>query len=159
MTMDALASAERVRIDVVASSKKRALQIAAGLLAGAFDGLSENTIFNALVAREKLGSTSLGHGVALPHAAIRGIQTGAVAALKLKEPLVFDSDSTPVSLIVALVIPATEQGTGNDILQHCCDLLSQGDYRRHLLEADTSTQLYDALRDEFRSDDLRRANG
>jgi PTS system nitrogen regulatory IIA component len=159
MALDALVSAERVRVDVVARSKKHALEMVAELLAGAYPGLSGNAIFDALVAREKLGCTSLGHGIALPHAALASVETGAVATLKLREPLNFDDDDGSVNLIVAMVIPATGQGVSNDILQQACDLLSEGDYRHQLMQAQTAAQLYAALRGELPASQVRQASG
>lgn len=146
MAFEALIGADRVRVDVIARSKKHALEMAADLLCAAYEDLSVKVVFNALVAREKLGCTSLGHGVALPHASIDLVETGTAAALRLKQPLSFGDDGAPVSLIIALIIPGSGQGANNDLLQLACDRLSEGDFRRQLMQAETADQLHAALR-------------
>jgi PTS system nitrogen regulatory IIA component len=159
MALDALVSVDRMRVDVVARSKKHALEMAADLLASAYRDLSGNDIFDALAAREKLGCTSLDHGVALPHAAFKSVDSGAIAVLKLREPVAFGGDDRPVGLIFAMVLPALRQGADNDILQQACDLLTQGEYRRALTEAGTPIQLYNVVRGESLSANIRQASG
>lgn len=94
-----------------ASSKKRAFE-QAGLLFENHLGIARATVFDSLFAREKLGSTGLGQGVAIPHGRIKGLKDAAGAFLRLAAPVPFDSpDGKPVGLMFVLLVPeqATEQ--------------------------------------------------
>ncbi|MFK8016477.1 MAG: PTS sugar transporter subunit IIA [Gammaproteobacteria bacterium] len=160
MKLTALFSAERVRVNVAVRSKKHAIELAAENLASAFASVSVNNLFDAMIARERLGCTTLGHGVALPHAALPGLQTSAASVIKFAEPIIFDEDdSTPVSLMVAMVVPVQTQSADNDELQQACDLLSNRERRLQLLGAASETQLLAALRGEAPAPRLKQARG
>ena len=160
MKLHALVGADRVRVDVVARSKKHALELASELLASAYANISSNTLFDALIARERLGCTTLGQGLALPHAALATVDTSTAAIIKLLEPIAFDDDDdTPVSLIVAMVIPTKTQSAENDELAQVCQLLSNGEHRRQLLAAQTQAQLFTALRSPPPAAHLKEALG
>ncbi len=95
-----------------ASSKKRILEQAARLLAANAEEPSAEQIFERLLERERLGSTGLAGGVALPHARMPGMHESRGAFLRLLEPVEFDAlDGKPVDLIFALLVPeeATEE--------------------------------------------------
>lgn len=95
-----------------ASSKKRVLERAARLLAGGGSEPDTEQIFERLLERERLGSTGLAGGVALPHARMPGIEQSRGAFLRLAEPVDFDAlDGQPVDLVFALLVPeeATEE--------------------------------------------------
>lgn len=106
-----LLALEQVVLGLEASSKKRVFE-QAGILFEARLGLARATIFDSLFAREKLGSTGLGQGVAIPHGRIKGLKHAAGAFLRLATPVPFDSpDGRPVDLLFVLLVPeqATEQ--------------------------------------------------
>ena len=87
------------------SSKKRAFE-QAGLIFENNCGIARSTVSENLFARERLGSTGLGHGVAVPHGRIKGLKAPLAAFVRLSEPIPFESpDSQPVSLLVFLLIP------------------------------------------------------
>ena len=158
MAFDALLRADRVRVDVIARSKKHALEMAAEIISDALDTLNANDVFDALVAREKLGCTSLGHGIALPHAALDGVDTGIAVALKLREPLTFD-DGESVSLIIAMVIPLGDHNASSGFLQSACDALGNRPFRRQLMDADSAQELYAALAGDVPEGGVREATG
>jgi PTS system nitrogen regulatory IIA component len=109
-------SNNRVAVGVAVSSKKRALEEIAKYLALGAPTLSQADILTSLAAREKLGSTALGHGVAIPHGRIAGISTTIGAVMRLKHPVEYEShDGRPVDLIFGLIVP--QQAT-SDHLQH-----------------------------------------
>lgn len=90
-------------------SKKRAFELIGQLLEDQLQ-LGKGKIFDSLFAREKLGSTGLGHGVAIPHGRIKGLKETVGVFARLKQPIPFDApDSAPVSLIFVLLVP--EQAT------------------------------------------------
>lgn len=106
-----LLPADNILLDLEAGSKKRVFE-QAGLLFENNNGIARATVFDSLFAREKLGSTGLGQGVAIPHGRIKGLKEARGAFLRLATPVPFDSpDGKPVSLLFVLLVPeqATEQ--------------------------------------------------
>ena len=106
-----LLPADNILLDLEAGSKKRVFE-QAGLLFENNNGIARATVFDSLFAREKLGSTGLGQGVAIPHGRIKGLKTALGAFFRLAAPVPFDSpDGKPVSLLFVLLVPeqATEQ--------------------------------------------------
>ena len=98
-----------VVIDLQVSSKKRLFE-QAGLLFENHDKIARSTVFDSLFAREKLGSTGLGQGVAIPHGRIKGLKEAQGAFLRLAQPVPFEApDGNPVSLVFVLLVP--EQAT------------------------------------------------
>jgi PTS system nitrogen regulatory IIA component len=143
-----LLSPARVRTDAIVSGKKRLLERVSGLLADGAGGEDERTIYDTLCGRERLGSTGLGHGVAIPHARSARALNAAGAFLRLAEPIDFGApDGQPVDLVFALVVP-------EDFAQQHLLLLSQlagmfGDeaFRARLRAAPDAPALYALLSD------------
>lgn len=104
----ALLSPERTRVAVDARSRKRALELAAEMIADDDSAVSASVIFENLMTRERLGSTGLGEGIAIPHCRVEGAAPAA-ALLRLSAPVDFNSiDDAPVDLLFVLVVPASE---------------------------------------------------
>ena len=109
---------ENILLDFDASSKKRVFE-KVGLLFENNQGIARSTVFDSLFAREKLGSTGLGQGIAIPHGRIKGLKEASGAFLRLAAPVPFDApDGKPVSLLFVLLVP--EQAT-----EHHLQLLSE----------------------------------
>ena len=128
-------SVSQVLLDLEASSKKRVFE-QAGLLFEAHLGLARSVIFDSLFAREKLGSTGLGQGVAIPHGRIKGLKQAAGAFMRLATPVPFDSpDGRPVNLLFVLLVPeqATEQHL--QVLSELAQRFSDRVFRESLLTA------------------------
>jgi PTS system nitrogen regulatory IIA component len=118
MQSDLLAP-ERIRINLDEPTKKRTLEIIAELCA---PEKQQSSFFQALVDREKLGSTGLGQGVALPHARIKGLDKPIACFLQMKKPIQFDGiDQEPVDLIFGLLVP---EGGQEEHLQMLADIAS-----------------------------------
>ena len=97
---------DRVRLDVTASSKKTLLEKVAALLSKDPNSAAERDIFESLCQRERLGSTGLGFGVAIPHGRSAGQQDITGAIIRLKKPIDFDApDQEKVDVFFALAIP------------------------------------------------------
>ncbi len=129
---------ENVVLDLEASSKKRVFE-QAGLLFENNQGIARSAVFDSLFAREKLGSTGLGRGIAIPHGRIKGLGEPHGAFLRLATPVPFDSpDGKPVSLLFVLIVPeqATEQHL--QILSELAELFCESACRDALNAADSA---------------------
>lgn len=101
-----LLTVDRIACQQDIASKKRVLEALAGLLSTSAPNLTEVDIFDSLLSRERLGSTGLGTGVAIPHGRMAGIDTPIGAVLTLKNGVDYDAvDRQPVDLLFALVVP------------------------------------------------------
>lgn len=104
--LDQVLTVERVFVGAFGASKKRVLQTLAERLANAVPGVTELDLFDQLIARERLGSTGLGQGIALPHCRLANIDRPVAALVKLDEAVDFESpDRQPVDLMFTLVVP------------------------------------------------------
>lgn len=112
MNLSDIVSLDRVVTGTAATSKKRALEELSKLLARGTPELSAGDILNSLAAREKLGSTGLGHGVAIPHGRMNGVRTSVGAFMRLKHAVDYEAhDGQAVDLLFGLLVPqaATEE--------------------------------------------------
>jgi PTS system nitrogen regulatory IIA component len=126
---------ENVALDLDVSSKKRAFE-QAGLLFENNCGIARSTVSDNLFARERLGSTGLGHGVAVPHGRIKGLKAPMAAFVRLAEPIPFESpDGEPVNLLVFLLIPDHVTQQHLEILSEIAEMFSDEGFRHALGEA------------------------
>ncbi len=131
------------QVDV--TSKKRAFE-EAGLLFESLHGLSRALVTDSLFSRERLGSTGLGHGVAIPHGRIKGLKTPMAAAFQLLKPIGFDApDDQAVTLLIFLLVPEAATQNHLEILSEIAQLLSDSGMRERLTSATDSAQLHDLL--------------
>lgn len=131
-----LLSPSNVMVDVDATSKKRVFE-QVGLLFENNQHLSQGDVFDSLFAREKLGSTGLGQGVAIPHGRIKGLRDAVGAFLRLKNPVPFDApDGKPVNLVFVLLVPERATDLHLQILSELAQLFCDKDMREHLLTAE-----------------------
>lgn len=143
MRVQDLLNPERTFILPQANDKADLLQHLAGLAAVPGCHLSADDVFNALMARERLGSTGIGEGVAIPHCRLACCDTPQGILLKLSEPVEFDSiDGRPVDLVFALLTPAADADVHLKVLSHLAALFNQPDYRDALRAAATAADLY-----------------
>jgi PTS system nitrogen regulatory IIA component len=146
MLISDLLSPERIRCDVHSSSKKRLLELISQELSRNSDELSQREIFESLCARERLGSTGLGNGVAIPHGRVKGTQNVEASFIRLKKPLPFDAvDGQPVDLLFALAVPEDCSEDHLKLLAQVAELFSNPDLLRELREADTSGRMLKLL--------------
>ncbi len=122
----------QVLVSIDASSKKRAFE-EAGLLFENLHGLSRALVTDSLFARERLGSTGLGHGVAIPHGRIKGLKAPMAAVVQLEQPIGFDApDEQPVRLLIFLLVPEAATQKHLEILSEIAELLSDAPLRENL---------------------------
>ena len=138
---------EQVLVQVDASSKKRAFE-EAGLLFEAQHGLNRALITDSLFARERLGSTGLGHGVAIPHGRIKGLKQPMAAVFQLLNPIGFDApDDRPVNLLIFLLVPEAATQKHLEILSEIAELLSDSALRDRLQTAADAPALHQVIAD------------
>lgn len=112
---------ENVVIDLSVTSKKRVFE-QAGLIFENQNGIARSTVTDNLFARERLGSTGLGEGVAIPHGRIKGLKHPLAAFVRLAEPIPFEApDGQPVSLLIFLLVPeqAGDAGAPRNPFRNC----------------------------------------
>ncbi|MDQ3188707.1 MAG: PTS sugar transporter subunit IIA [Pseudomonadota bacterium] len=134
-----------VLLDLPASSKKRAFE-QAGLLFENNQAVAHSKVFDSLFARERLGSTGLGQGVAIPHGRIKGMKEAIAAFVRVAEPIQFDApDGQPVSLMFFLLVPEQASQQHLDILSELTQMLSDKPFREALMSATDATMVHTAL--------------
>ena len=136
-----LLPATNIDLNVDASSKKRVFEHAAMMFENQ-QNIERSKVFDSLLARERLGSTGLGQGVAIPHGRIKGLKEATAAIVSLANPVAFDApDAQPVSFLVFLLVPeqATQQHV--EILSELAELLSDKALRDTLKSASTAGEI------------------
>jgi len=128
-------------LDLSFTSKKKLFEHAAELFAQTY-GLKAPDIFTSLFDRERLGSTALGYGIAIPHGRIKGLKDASGAFYRLKTPLEFDApDNQPVSLCFILLVPKDANERHLQILGELAQLFSDDAMRTKMLNATTPSEL------------------
>ena len=131
-----------VLVDLDVSSKKRVFE-QVGLLFENSIHVARSIVFDSLFAREKLGSTGLGQGVAIPHGRIKGLKEAAGALVRLKEPIPFEApDGQNVSLIFVLLVPDRATDVHLQILSELAQMFSDRALRERLLAAGSAAELH-----------------
>jgi PTS system nitrogen regulatory IIA component len=132
----------QVLVHVEATSKKRAFE-EAGLLFESLHGLSRSLVTDSLFSRERLGSTGLGHGVAIPHGRIKGLKAPMAAVFLLAHPIGFDApDDQAVRLLIFLLVPEAATQKHLEILSEIAELLSDASLRERMNASTDATQLH-----------------
>jgi len=133
---------ENVVANLDASSKKRVFE-QAGLLFENHQSLARSLVYDALFAREKLGSTGLGLGVAIPHGRIKGLKHAVGAFLRLASPVQFDApDGKPVQLVFVLLVPEAANEHHLQLLSELAQMFSERDFREKLMAAGDGPALH-----------------
>jgi len=140
--LSAILPAPQVLVGVDATSKKRAFE-EAGLLFETLHGLNRALITDSLFARERLGSTGLGHGVAIPHGRIKGLKQPLAAVFQLGHPIGFDApDEQPVQLMIFLLVPEAATQKHLEILSEIAELLSDSALREKMKQSGDAGELH-----------------
>ena len=130
-----LLAADTVVAGLDASSKKRVFE-QVGLMFENSQGVARSVVYDALFAREKLGSTALGLGVAIPHGRIKGLKQATAAFLRLAAPVQFDApDGKPVDLIFVLLVPEAANEQHLQLLSELAQMFSARAFREKLAAA------------------------
>jgi PTS system nitrogen regulatory IIA component len=141
----AILPVEQVLVGVDATSKKRAFE-EAGLLFESLHGLSRALVTDSLFARERLGSTGLGHGVAIPHGRIKGLKSPMAAVFQLAQAIGFDApDEQAVKLLIFLLVPEAATQKHLEILSEIAEILSNASARDNMISSATASSLHNLI--------------
>jgi len=133
--ISSLLEPSQVALDVDAPDKKALFERAAAMLEAA-SGLSRTQVVDSLLARERLGSTGLGQGIAIPHGRVKGLRNAVGAFLRVRVPIPFDApDDRPVSMAFVLLVPERATDAHLQILSELAQMFSDRELRRQLAAA------------------------
>jgi len=146
MNISDLLAPERVACRSDLTSKKRTLEVLGEMIATAQTDLSAQAIFDSLIGRERLGSTGLGHGVALPHGRLSRSRHAVGAFIRLEQGVDFDAlDQQPVNLLFALLVPEHFTDEHLKILAYLAEMFSDRRFCETLRNIDDDQLLFQHL--------------
>ena len=146
MTISALLSPQKIFLDTEVTSKKKLLELIANIVADQTQ-LAQSTIYNNLLNRERLGSTGLGHGIAVPHARVPELEHTIGCLFRLTEPVNFDApDNQPVDLVFTIVIPEEATEEHLLILSALARMFSDADFRQSIRDAADKAEIEQLIR-------------
>ncbi len=146
MNLSAMLTKDCTKSAVLFNSKKRILEYIAELAHQSQPQLTETTVFEALMAREKLGSTGIGGGIAIPHGKMKDISSPVLIFVVSQDGISFDAiDNQPVDIFCAILIPENQCQTHLSTLSGIARILSQKDFTRKIRHASTDEELYQLL--------------
>ncbi|MDD4929624.1 MAG: PTS IIA-like nitrogen regulatory protein PtsN [Gallionella sp.] len=133
---------DNIVLDAESTSKKRVFE-RVGLLFENQLQIARSQVFDSLFAREKLGSTGLGQGVAIPHGRIPKLREATAAFVRTAHPIPFDApDGLPVTLIFVLLVPELATDLHLQILGELAQMFSSAEFRQRLQECDDTDAMY-----------------
>lgn len=139
-------SEEGIVFSTSVSSKKRALEILSETLTYQAQDLNKNKVLDALLAREKLGSTGLGNGIAIPHSRMPELDNIYVSILKLEEGIEYEaSDELPVTFLFSLIVPEDANDEHLQLLASLAELLDNEKLRESIQKCSNANELYQTL--------------
>ncbi|XKH61221.1 PTS IIA-like nitrogen regulatory protein PtsN [Halomonas sediminis] len=155
MSLEAILPPERVLYDVPGGSKKRILEFFSTFIAQNTPSLDSQEVFSRLIGRERLGSTGIGNGVAIPHARSPHCDAPIASFLKLAEPVDFDAiDGDPVDLLFVLLVPEQADDTHLALLGQVATIMNDADTRAQLRKSASQRELLDILMATIRNQDV-----
>jgi PTS system nitrogen regulatory IIA component len=147
MKLSDLIPFENIVTNAVGKSKKRILEDLSLFLSGRINGVDSEKLYQGLLARERLGSTGIGKGIAIPHCRMPGCEKITAAFFKLNSPVDFDStDNILVDLVFALVVPEEEHNAHLDALSSIAELLQDKKTCEILRNSSSKEVFYQAIK-------------
>lgn len=152
MTLATILPPERVLYDVPGGSKKRVLEFFSTFIAQNIPSLDSQEVFSRLIGRERLGSTGIGNGVAIPHARSPHCDAPIAGFLKLNEAVDFDAiDGDPVDLVFVLLVPEEADDTHLALLGQVASIMNDADTRQQLRKTESQRELLDLITAKIRN--------
>lgn len=146
MNLNQILPLERTLYNVDGGSKKRVLEFFSGFIAQNTPSLDSQEVFSRLISRERLGSTGVGNGVAIPHARNAHCRQPLGAFMRLKTPVDFDAiDGEPVDMLFVLLVPETAEDSHLSLLAQIAEIMNDADTRRSLRDADSQAGLHNVM--------------
>lgn len=146
MQLTDLLTSQCIACDVDLNSKKRVLERLSELIAANQKDLTPTEVFENLVARERLGSTALGHGVAIPHARLKNLDRPVCAFVRLRRGVDFDAvDGQPVDMLCALLVPEKSTEQHLEVLSLLAEMFGDEEFSRQLRTTSNADELQDML--------------
>lgn len=138
---------ERIDLDCSIPSKKRLMEHVATMLTRSTD-IDQQAVFRVLIERERLGSTGIGNGVALPHGRLEDIDEAMLALATLHDPLDYQApDQQQVQIVVGLLVPENANEFHLQLLAKLAELLNEARLRERLLRTSDRNEVLQVLRD------------
>ncbi|GEN27580.1 PTS IIA-like nitrogen-regulatory protein PtsN [Halovibrio variabilis] len=151
MTLETILPPERVLFDVPGGSKKRVLEFYSTFIAQNIPSLDSQEVFSRLIGRERLGSTGIGNGVAIPHARSPHCAAPIAGFLKLSEAIDFDAiDGEPVDLVFVLLVPEEADDTHLSLLGQVATIMNDAGTRQQLRKASSQRELLELITAKIR---------
>lgn len=155
MLMNEILSSSRTLAKVRVNSKKRLLELLAKEVTKEIPGANANTIFDAFLSRERLGSTAMGEGIAIPHCRVKQCNKILGFFVQLESSIDFDAmDGKPVDLIFALVVPVEANDEHLQVLSEIAKVFSQASIRTRLRNNNDTDQLLHIITDAHDSAEI-----
>ncbi|MGK0500358.1 MAG: PTS system nitrogen regulatory IIA component [Oceanicoccus sp.] len=143
MSLQSILSPGRTLCGAPGSSKKRVLENIAQFISADNPALNANQVFDSLIAREKLGSTGLGHGIAIPHCRMPNCSKITGSLIRLAQAVDFDAiDSQPVDLLFVLLVPDQAHDEHLQVLSKIAGMFNDEDFCQQLRQASDADSLY-----------------
>lgn len=145
MQLNEVLSLDCTKTAVQCTSKKRALEIISEI-AAQHSGLDSNRLFECMLSREKVGTTGIGNGIAIPHGRMLDSDQAIAVLLQCEQPVDFDAiDSRPVDILFALLVPDEQCKTHLTTLSLMAEKLNDKATLKRLRHAETDQELYDIM--------------
>lgn len=143
MHIESLITSKRTLCRATCTSKKRTLEVLAGLIADGSENIDATELFQQLIGRERLGSTGIGDGIAIPHCRFKTEGATIGALMTLENPIDFDSvDSKPVDIIFAMLVPEDAESEHLQTLANLAERLQDPQFVSALRNATSDETLY-----------------
>ena len=146
MKFSNLIKIDQIQINVKANSKKKVLETISQIVSDCYPQYQNNKVFETFVERERLGSTGIGHGIALPHGRLTGCKEAIGVFISLLEGVDFDAiDKQKVQFIFALLVPENSTKEHLEILSKLAQFFRQEENHKKLSQANSSEEIYNLL--------------
>jgi len=143
ITIEAILSPELTQCGLPGNSKKKVLQHVSELISEQFTQLDEPTVFDNLIARERLGSTGIGQGIAIPHSRLESCEQVIGCLFTLENKIPFDSiDNEGVDVLFVLLVPQEATSEHLELLSQIAEKFNNPQFCARLRECETGTDLY-----------------
>lgn len=146
MQLSEIINVNRIKKDVDVLSKKRALEELSNLITQDQTQLNATEIFESLISRERLGSTGVGYGIAIPHGRIKNCENITGAFIQLNQGVDFDAmDNQPVDILFALIVPEESTDEHLQVLALLASMFNDESFRQKLRQSKNEEKTYQLL--------------